>query len=149
MNAAALTITADSTSKTYGQTVTFAGTEFTETGLVNGDTVTSVTLTSAGAAAPAPWRARPMPSCPARRSGPGLSNYTISYVNGTLTVNARPLTITPTAGQSKGYGAALPALTYTASGFVNGDPATLLTGASAQPPSPPVRSATIRSRLAP
>ena len=44
-------------------------------------------------------------------------------------MNAAPLTITPTAGQSKGYGAALPALTYTASGLVNGDPATLLTGA--------------------
>ncbi len=36
---AALTITAASTSKTYGQTVTFAGTEFTESGLVNGDTM--------------------------------------------------------------------------------------------------------------
>ena len=67
VNTATLTITANSTSKTYGQTVTFAGTEFSETGLVNGDTVTSVTLTSAGAAAPAPWRARPIPSCPARR----------------------------------------------------------------------------------
>ena len=40
----ALTVTADSTSKTYGQTVTFAGTEFTTSGLVNGDTVATVTL---------------------------------------------------------------------------------------------------------
>ncbi len=39
VNTAALTITANSTSKTYGDTVTFAGTEFTTSGLVNGDTV--------------------------------------------------------------------------------------------------------------
>ena len=50
---AALTITANNTSKTYGNTLTFAGTEFTDSGLVNSDTVTSVTLTSAGAAATA------------------------------------------------------------------------------------------------
>ena len=109
VNTAALTITANSTSKTYGQTVTFAGTEFSETGLVrNGDTVTSVTLTAPGPRRRASGglalfhRAQ-------RGGGTGLSNYTISYVNGTLTVNAAPLTITPTAGQSKGYGAALPA----------------------------------------
>jgi hypothetical protein len=48
---AALTITASSTSKTYGETLTFAGTEFSASGLVNGDTVSGVTLTSAGAAA--------------------------------------------------------------------------------------------------
>ena len=41
VNPAPLTITADSTSKTYGQTVTFAGTEFTTSGLVNSDTVTT------------------------------------------------------------------------------------------------------------
>ena len=44
VNPAPLTITAESTSKTYGQTATFTGTEFTESGLVNGDTVTGVTL---------------------------------------------------------------------------------------------------------
>ena len=51
VNTAALTITANSTSKTYGNTLTFAGTAFTESGLVNGDTVSSVTLTSTGAPA--------------------------------------------------------------------------------------------------
>ena len=53
-------------SKTYGQTVTFAGTEFTDSGLVNGDTVTSVTLTSAGAAATATVAGSPTRSRPAR-----------------------------------------------------------------------------------
>ena len=45
---AALTITANSLTKTYGQTVTFAGTEFTSSGLQNGETIGSVSLTSAG-----------------------------------------------------------------------------------------------------
>ncbi len=53
VNARPLTITASSRSKTYGDTVTFAGTEFTTSGLVNSDTVTSVTLTSTGAGASA------------------------------------------------------------------------------------------------
>ena len=39
VNPAALTITANNASKTYGQTATFAGTAFTTSGLVNGDTV--------------------------------------------------------------------------------------------------------------
>ena len=67
VNPAPLTITAESTSKTYGQTVTFAGSEFTESGLVNGDTVTGVTLSSAGAAATARSRDRRMRLCPVER----------------------------------------------------------------------------------
>jgi MBG domain (YGX type)/Right handed beta helix region len=49
-------------------------------------------------------------------------------VDESLTVSRATLTITPTAGQFMVYGAKVPALTYTASGFVNGDPASLLTG---------------------
>ena len=51
VNPATLTITANSTSKTYGTLETFSGTAFTETGLVtaNGDTITGVTETSTGA----------------------------------------------------------------------------------------------------
>jgi hypothetical protein len=47
VNAAALTITANSMSKTYGTTLAFAGTEFTTTGLVNGDTVVAIFAGSA------------------------------------------------------------------------------------------------------
>src|SRR5262249_46139241 len=46
-----------------------------------------------------------------------------------VTVTPVPLTVTPTAGQSKAYGAVVPTLAYTASGFVNGDSASTLTGA--------------------
>jgi hypothetical protein len=44
-----LTITANSTNKVYGTELTFAGTEFTYTGLTNSDTVTNVSLSSLGA----------------------------------------------------------------------------------------------------
>ena len=39
-------------------------------------------------------------------NSPGASDYTISYVAGTLTVTPAPLTITP-SNQTKVYGAAL------------------------------------------
>ena len=50
---ASLTITANNQTKVFGQTVTLAGTAFTEHGLINTDAITSVTLTSTGAAATA------------------------------------------------------------------------------------------------
>ena len=84
VNPAPLTITANSASKTYGQTATFAGTAFTTSGLVNGDTVTSVTETSAGAAATATVASDPYSIVASAATGTGLSNYTITYVNGTL-----------------------------------------------------------------
>ena len=51
-------------------------------------------------------RAAPTPSPPAARS---ITDYTISYVAGTLTVTPAPLTITAD-NQTKVYGAALPTL---------------------------------------
>ena len=123
---ASLTIT-----PTTGESMTYGGTvpalTYTYTGLVNGDTsatfsgglVTSATSSSSVGGYPI-----------TQGSLFATGNYTIGTFNpGTLTVNAAPLTITPTAGQSMVYGAAVPALTYTASGFVNSDPASLLTGA--------------------
>jgi hypothetical protein len=81
----ALGITASNTNKSYGQTVTFAGTEFTSSGLVGGDSVSSVTLTSAGATNTAIVGTYSI--VPSAASGTGLGNYVISYTNGTLTVN--------------------------------------------------------------
>jgi pectin methylesterase-like acyl-CoA thioesterase len=85
VNQAALTVTANSTSKSYGQTVAFAGTEFTTSGLTNGDSVTSVTLTSAGATNAAIVGSYPI--VPSAATGTGLGNYNITYSNGTLAVN--------------------------------------------------------------
>jgi len=79
-----LTITADSQNKTFGQTLIFAGTEFTTNGLVPEDSVTSVTLASDGAGAGA--YAGNYDIVPSEAVGSGLDNYSITYVNGTLTV---------------------------------------------------------------
>src|SRR6185295_12235502 len=46
----------------------------------------------------------------------------------TFAVTPATLTITPGSNQSRVYGAPVPALTYTASGFKNGDSSNLLTG---------------------
>ena len=76
--AAALTITASDQTKPYGTTFTFAGTEFTATGLQGTDSVTSVTLTSAGAPATATVAGSPYPIVPSAAVGTGLANYTIT-----------------------------------------------------------------------
>jgi hypothetical protein len=85
VNKATLTITAKDKNKPYGTTLTFAGTEFTQVGLVAGDSVTSVTLTSAGAAAGAAVGAYDIVAG-VPTVGSGLANYKITYVKGTLTV---------------------------------------------------------------
>ena len=86
VNKAALTITADSLAKPYGSTHTFSGTGFSADGLLNGDTVTGVTLTSAGAAADATVDGGPYPIVASAALGTGLQDYGISYVDGALTV---------------------------------------------------------------
>ncbi len=83
-----LTITANDLTKTYGQTLLFAGTEFTASGLRNGDTVTSVTLASAGANASASVAGSPytivVPNITGGTYNP--ANYNIVLVTGKLTV---------------------------------------------------------------
>ncbi len=64
---APLTITANDRSKPYGTTLTLGGTEFTVTGLVPGDSVDSVTLTSLGALASATRRRQPVRDHPVQR----------------------------------------------------------------------------------
>jgi hypothetical protein len=98
VNTKPLTITATDQSKTYGDTFTPVGTsQFTTGGLVNGDSVTSVTLASNGyvdtatVAAPGPDYV----ITPSVANGSGLDNYSISYSTGNLHVNKAVLTVTP------------------------------------------------------
>lgn len=88
VGAKALTITANSTSKCVGSTLNFAGTEFSASGLVNSDAVTSVTLTSTGSGVGATVAGSPYSIVPSAAIGTGLNNYSIAYVDGVLTVNA-------------------------------------------------------------
>ncbi len=122
VNKAALTITAVNTSKLYGAPVPALTASYS--GFVNGDTASSLTtpptLTTTATAA------SPVGSYSITASGAANPNYSISYNSGTLTVNKAALTITA-VNKSKRYGAAVPALTASYSGFVNGDTASSLT----------------------
>src|SRR5206468_7557608 len=118
VDATTLDITANNQSKNYGDTFTFTGSEFTVGAgqLKNSDSVTSVTLSSAGAAATATVAGSPYVIASSAAVGSGLSNYTINYHDGSLTVNAIALDIIANA-QSKTYGATF---TFTGSEFTVG-----------------------------
>jgi filamentous hemagglutinin family protein len=88
INPAALTITADDETKDAGATIDLGNTAFTAAGLVNGDSVTAVMLTSDGADAGASVQDSPYAIVPSGAVGSGLSNYTIAYEDGELTVEA-------------------------------------------------------------
>ncbi|MBL9159095.1 MAG: filamentous hemagglutinin N-terminal domain-containing protein [Verrucomicrobiales bacterium] len=96
-----LTITVNNLSKIYGNTLTFAGTEFTTSGLINNDTVTSATLASAGAVNTASVAGGPYDITGSMAVGTGLENYTINYVSGSLTVTPRPIRVTALGGRSQ------------------------------------------------
>jgi hypothetical protein len=124
---APLTITASSPSMTYGGPVPPISAGYS--GFVNGDNqgqavspkpTCSTTATSSS----------PVGSYPTSCSGAGATNYTIAYVNGSVTIGAATLTVTAPS-PSKVYGAPLPSLSPTYSGFVNGQgPANLTSGAT-------------------
>jgi hypothetical protein len=91
-----LTVTASNQSKTYGTNFTPDGTsQFTTSGLVSSDRVSSVMLASEGYASAASGANSPYAIIPSAAVGTGLSNYTINYVNGMLIVNPAPLLATP------------------------------------------------------
>ena len=120
INKASLSITATNASKVYGQTLSFAGTEFTPTGLVGSDSVSSVTLTSTGTTNTAPVANSPYIITPSSAIGSGLGNYSITYNPGYLTVSNAVLTVTANDA-SKSYGVTNPVFTASYSGFVNGE----------------------------
>jgi len=103
-----LTVTADSQSKLYGAAL--PAWTATYTGFVHGDTQSvlsgSPSLTSTATASSAVGNY----TITAGLGNLAATNYSFSYVNGTLTVTPAPLTITAN-NQSKLYGAALPVLT--------------------------------------
>jgi hypothetical protein len=130
---APLTVSAGVAQKVYGQTLTIAGTEFKATGLVNGDTVSAVTLASPGTSPTASVGGYPI--TPSSATGTGLANYTITYVSGKLTVTPAPLLITAGAA-SRLYGAADPAFSGTVSGVQNNDAITVTYTTNATQASP-------------
>ncbi len=59
-------------------------------------------------------------------SGQTAANYNIEYINGSLTVGKRNITVTPDAVTGMTYGAELPEITYTYTGFYGSDDKTLI-----------------------
>ncbi|MEI6706152.1 MAG: GLUG motif-containing protein [Methylococcales bacterium] len=95
INPAPLTITANDASKTYGQTLNFAGTEFLSSGLVNGESIGTVALSSNGANATASVKGSPYVISASNATGGtfNANNYSITYNNGELKINRAPLSI--------------------------------------------------------
>jgi streptogramin lyase len=118
-----LTVTVANASRVYGAAnPTFT---ITTTGAQNGDTFTLTASTTATSSSPVGTYT----IVPAA-AGANLANYTIIYVDGTLTVTKAALTVTPN-NQSIVAGSQLPTLTATTTGFVTGDTPSAITGAAA------------------
>jgi hypothetical protein len=92
---APLTVTANNAAKTYSQTVTFAGTEFTSSGLVANEAIGLVQLASLGSPATADTAGSPYAIVASDASGGTFSaaNYAISYKSGILTITAPDNTV--------------------------------------------------------
>jgi hypothetical protein len=124
-DAPSLTIAANDRSKTYGHALALGHSAFTTTGLRPGDSVSSVTLSSAGAGTSAGVRGSPYAIVPSDASGSGLGKYAITYVGGSLTVGRRALTVGGVVAEDKSYdGATAAAVDFAGaslSGVIDGD----------------------------
>ena len=125
INAAVLTVTANSASMTYGGTLPAFAASYS--GFVNGDgqgvlTGSPSLTTTATSSSPVGTYA-----ITAAQGTLASQNYTFTFVNGTLTINAAVLTVTANSA-SMTYGGTLPAFAASYSGFVNGDGQGVLTG---------------------
>ncbi|WP_164885069.1 YDG domain-containing protein [Rubrivivax rivuli] len=120
----AATLTANSPpDKVYGETMGLPGSAFSVSGLVQGESLGSVTLSSAGAEARANVGSYAITASNAGGGNVNLDNYLLSYVPGTLRVTPRPLTVAANSvvrfddGQNpSSYG-----FSTSTGGLVNGD----------------------------
>jgi MBG domain (YGX type) len=119
---ASLTITANNATMSYGGSVPALTVSYT--GFVNGDNSSSLAAkptirTTANSSSPPGTYS-------ITASGAKDANYTFSYISGTMTVQQATLTVTANSA-SMIYGGAVPVLTVSYSGFINGDNASGLT----------------------
>ncbi|SMH62922.1 beta strand repeat-containing protein [Azospirillum agricola] len=126
-----ITVTADGKSRLYGNANPALTYGVGGDGLVNGDTLSGGLATAAGTASAVGSYAIGQGTLAAS------SNYSLVFNPGTLSVTARPITVTADS-KSRVYGNANPALTYSVGGdgLVNGDTLSgaLATGATASSP---------------
>jgi hypothetical protein len=126
VNPVQLTVTANAASRAYGA----ANPVFTAafSGFVNGDSAAKAVSGSPSFTTTATARSAPgnYPIVVALGSL-AAANYTFKFVAGTLAVTRAPLTVAANS-VSVPYDQAIPKLTYTVKGFVNGDTSSLLRG---------------------
>lgn len=117
---AALTVAANDQTITYGNAPSLGTKGFTASGLVNGDAISGVRLTTVatGASSVGDYAIDASSA-----TGHGLGNYAITYQGGTLTVDPATLTVTAGSGSSV-YGRASESPGYQVLGLVNGDSVT-------------------------
>ncbi|WP_334168764.1 MBG domain-containing protein [Methylobacter sp.] len=117
-----LSVKADNAIRVYGDANPVFTGSFISGGLVKGDTLSSIGLTYS-------TLANPFANVGIYAITPKItsSNYTFVGIDGQLSVTPRPLDVTAIAA-NKTYGEPDPMFTYTATGFVNGEPASVLTG---------------------
>jgi filamentous hemagglutinin family protein len=121
INKAPLTVTANNASKTYGDANPSLST--TVSGFVNGETLATSSVAGSGIATTTATTATGAGTATITAGLGNLTaaNYDFSnLVNGSLTINKAPLTVTAN-NASKTYGDANPSLSTTVSGFVNGE----------------------------
>ena len=131
INPASLTLTAANASRAYGDpNPAFTG---TVTGIQNGDNITATYSTVAVATSPVGTYAI-VPALSDNGTG-ALANYTVTSVNGILTINPALLTVSA-ANASMIYGDPVPALSGTITGIKNGENITASYSTSATSSSP-------------
>lgn len=122
INPAPLTVTANSKSRLYGQPN--PALDGSLVGIKNGDNITATFTTTATQASPVgTYPIAPVLADPDSK----LGNYTVSSINGTLTINPAPLTITAD-NKTKILHTPNPPLTASYSGFVLGEGPSVLGG---------------------
>ena len=124
-----LTVTAGNRTAIYGAAIPTLGYIFT--GFVNGDLAVHAVTGAPSLTTAAQGSAAGTYAIVPALGTLGARDYTFTFVDGTLTITKVLLTVTASS-PSKVYGAAMPALTASYTGFVNGDTAaTALTGSPA------------------
>ena len=120
ITAKAITITADSGEKVYDGTALTKNSYATNTALVSGDAITSITITGSQTNA---GSSDNVPSGAVIKNGETdvTANYNITYANGTLTVTPKPVTITANDAEKTYDGSALTESGFTASDLEAGD----------------------------
>jgi 6-phosphogluconolactonase (cycloisomerase 2 family) len=138
---APLTVTANNVTRSFG----VANPPLTGTivGLVNGDPITaSYTTTATASSTVGVYPITPVFNDPGHK----LGNYTVTIVNGTLTIN--PVNVTVVVNSlTRTYGAANPALTGTVTGLAPGDPNVTITYSTTATQASPVGSYPITANV--